>query len=80
MIFYFDLYDGAWSYKDDFGDDLQTIQEAMDMAASLVTDLVCEMKSASADRTLLCEVRDGHGAVVHRSEVTFRLTAVAAQA
>ena len=79
MIFYFDLYDGKWSHKDEFGDDLQTMQEAMDMATALVTDLVCEIKTASTDRVFVCEVRDSDGIVVHRSEVMFKLTTVAAQ-
>lgn len=71
-LYYFDLYDGDRAVPDDFGVELDGIEEAAEQAAVLLPDVARDALPAEGARDFATFVRDRDGTVVHRAALLYR--------
>ncbi|RYB01489.1 DUF6894 family protein [Lichenibacterium ramalinae] len=70
--YFFDVYDGEVTLRDEFGIDLETGDEAAAQAAALLPDIARDTLPGTTSRDFIVSVRDEAGLLVHRAALLFR--------
>lgn len=70
--YFFDVDDGEFSLRDEFGVELETLSEAAEQAAALLPDIARDTLLGLTSRDVSVSVRDEAGRVVHRASLLFR--------
>ena len=70
--YFFDVHDGEVSLRDEFGVELETLEEAAEQAAALLPDITRDTLLGLTSRDVIISVRDEDGRVVHRAALMFR--------
>jgi hypothetical protein len=71
-LFFFDVQDGGTTYTDEFGVELDTVDEAAGQALALLPDLARDRVPDGPPHDFAVTVRDAGGAVVHRASLLLR--------
>lgn len=70
--YFFDIHDGEFALRDEFGIELESLREAAEQAAALLPDIARDALPGMTSRDFAVSVRDGAGTVVHRAALLFR--------
>ncbi|WP_428977999.1 DUF6894 family protein [Lichenibacterium ramalinae] len=73
-LYYFDVRNADGLHRDEVGDHFDSLDEAIDIAQSLLPDLASRKLSDGDWHDLSCDVRDDAGRVVYQVELTYRGT------
>ena len=71
-VFYFDITDGRGHHRDEFGEQFESLNDAIAQARALLPDLFRDERSNDDWHGTTCDLRDHAGTVVYRCELTFR--------
>ncbi len=72
--YYFDIQDAKGFHHDDIGDELESFEEARDVAQSLLPDIARDELPDGELHIVTCDVRDEASRVVYRGKLTFEGT------
>ena len=70
--FFFDIIDGASLARDDFGIELDDLDEARDQAVAILPDLARDALPDGDVHDFTCEVRNEAGRIVFRAKLMLR--------
>ena len=71
-LYYFDVQDRGGFHRDEFGDDFDTLEDALTQVQALLPEIV-RYELLDGDRhTVSCELRDATGRRLYRGELTYR--------
>lgn len=72
--YYFDIQDAKGSNRDDFGEELESIDEAREQCQGMLPDIVRDELPDGDLHIVTCEVRDETGRIVYRGRLTYQGT------
>ena len=71
-LYYFDVYNRAGLYRDEFGGEFDTLEEALIHVQALLPDIARDDPPDRDHPYIACELRDDAGRVVYRGELIYR--------
>ena len=76
-LFYFDVYDGKTVTRDEFGVDLDNLEDVAERVAALLPDIARDRLPGDGSRNLAAFVKDEDGSLVHRAALLYRAQTLA---
>lgn len=73
-LYYFDVRDTRGFHRDEYGDELPSLDEAVAQAQCILPDIVRDELPDGDWHDVSCDVRNDHGYIVYRGELTYRGT------